>query len=234
MTDIPQTSRNRSRDRLGALTAPRESAFPEALRHSARVSRLRRWILWGAGGVVALVGAGLLIGSLSFLPVDLNLARIALKGSRIVIESPKLVGYRKDGRPYEVRARVGVQDIAKPDIFELEGLDVHVENTQDSTIVLTAAKGVYNTRADFADLTGGVNVRDQKNFDMRLEAASMDFKSAVMKSDKPVTLKIVGGEVVAKSVEFLQKERRATFVGDVRSVLYGEGEAPPDALRAAQ
>ncbi|MCC3244976.1 LPS export ABC transporter periplasmic protein LptC [Methylocystis sp. WRRC1] len=236
MTDAQQTqiARERSRSRLGALAAPRESAFPEALRHTARVTRLRRWMLWGAGGVVALVGLGLLIGSLSFLPVDLNLARVALKGTRIVIETPKLVGYRKDGRPYEVRARVGVQDIAKPDIFELEGLDVRVENTQDNSIVLTAEKGVYSTKSDYADLSGGVTIRDDKNFDMRLDSASMDFKSSVMKSDKPVTLRIDGGEVVAKSVEFVQKERRATFVGDVHSVLYGEGDVPPDGLRPAQ
>lgn len=230
MTDAPQTGR----DRLSALTAPRESAFPEALRHTARVARLRRWILWGAGGIVALVGLGLLVSSLSFLPVDLSLARIALKGSRITIDTPKLVGYRKDGRPYEIRARVGVQDIARPDVFELEGLEVRVENTRDNSIVLAAEKGVYSRKTDHADLSGGVNIRDDKNFDMKLDSATMDFKASVMTSDKPVVLKIDGGEVLAQSVEFSQKERRATFAGGVHSVLYGESDAATEGLRAAQ
>jgi lipopolysaccharide export system protein LptC len=223
MTDARTTDiRPNSRDRLSALAAPRASAFPEAMRHTARVARLRRWTFWGSGAVVALVAVGLLIGSLRFLPVDLKLARVALKGSRIVIETPKLVGYRKDGRPYEVRAKVGVQDIGRPDIFDLEGLEVRVENTRDNSIVLTAQKGVYNARGDHADLAGGVNIRDDKNFDMRLAAAEMDFKASVMKSDKPVVLKINGGEVSAEGVEFSQKERRATFLGKVHSVLYGE------------
>jgi lipopolysaccharide export system protein LptC len=49
-----------------------------------------------------------------------------------------------------------------------------------------------------------------------------------------VTLKIEGGEVVANAVEFSQKERRATFSGGVRSVLYGESDETPEGLRAAQ
>ncbi|MEK4035503.1 LPS export ABC transporter periplasmic protein LptC [Methylocystis sp. IM3] len=222
------------RDRLAGLTARRESAFPEALRHTARVAQLRRWIVWGVGGTVGLVGLGLLVSSLRFLPVDLNLARVALQGTRIVIESPKLVGYRKDGRPYEVRARVGVQDIAKPDQIDLDGLDVRVETTGDSAVVLTAPKAVYSTKTDHADMSGGVQITDAKSFELRTETAAMDFKASVMTSDKPVTLKIQGGEVRSAHVEFSQKERRATFTGNVRSVLYGEDGAPPGAMGAAK
>jgi lipopolysaccharide export system protein LptC len=232
MTDVFPTPS--ARDRLGALVLPRQNAFPEALRHTSRVTRLRRWILWGAGGVVGVVGLGLLIGSLRFLPADLSLARVALKGSRIVIESPKLVGYRKDGRPYEVRAVVGAQDLANPEVFELERLEVRVENTKDNSIVMSAQKGVYNRKVDRADMTGGVNIRDDKNFDMQLESAVMDLKSSTMTSEKPVLLKIDGGEVTAHSVEFSQKDRRASFAGGVHSVLYGEGDAPAPSSGAAK
>jgi lipopolysaccharide export system protein LptC len=229
----PQTGRS-GRDRLAGLTAYRESAFPDALRHSARVTRLRRWIVWSVGAVVALVGLGLLVSSLRFLPVDINLARVALQGTRIVIESPKLVGYRKDGRPYEVRARIGAQDIARPDVFDLDGLEARVETQGEGAIVLTAPKAVYSAKIDRADMSGGVEITDTKNFDMRTATAAMDFKAGVMTSDTPVTLKIQGGDVRADHVEFAQKERRATFTGNVRSVLYGEGGTPPGGLRAAK
>lgn len=224
------------RDRLAALTARRESAFPDALRHSARVTRLRRWILWGVGGTVGLVALGLVASSLRFLPIDLSLSRIALKGTRIVIETPKLVGYRKDGKPYEIRARVGVQDITTPELFNLDGLDVRVETEGAAPVTLTAAKALYSSKDDRADMSGGVAIFDKKNFDMRMESAAMDFRASVMTSDKPVTLRIDGGQVVADSVEFAQKERRASFSGNVRSVLYGEDGPPaqPSEPHAAQ
>lgn len=99
MNDAPQA--RTGRDRLDALTTKRESAFPAALRHTARVARLRRWILWAPPALFALVAIGLIVSSVKLLPVDLRLARVAMKGSHIVIDSPKLVGYQKDGRPYE-------------------------------------------------------------------------------------------------------------------------------------
>jgi lipopolysaccharide export system protein LptC len=220
------------RDRLNAIGVARENAVPEAIRHSARVARLRPLMLWSAGGIIGLVLIGLAFQALRFLPMDLRFARVGLKGSRITIESPKLVGYRKDGRPYELRAKVGIQDMATPDVFELHELEVRMDDG-DKVVVLSSDKGVYNTKLEHADLSGGVRIHDDKQFDMNLESAEMDFTASVMSSDRPVTLKIENGEVVAKSVEFSQKERRATFTGDVHSVLYGDsggdaaGDQPP-------
>lgn len=222
----------RSRDRLGAIGVPRASAFPDALRHTARVASLRRVILWASGTIVAMVLLALAIQFLRSLPVDLRFARIALKGSRITIETPKLVGYRQDGRPYEIRARLGVQDMSTPDVFELEGLEVRIENSADNSLRLSARQGVYYAKRDFADVTGEVRIHDDKNFDLRLEAARVDFKASVMKSERPARLTIDTGEIAANSVEFAQKERRATFLGDVRSVFHGDRDEAAPAVAA--
>lgn len=224
-----------SRSRLGAIGVPRASAFPDALRHTARVARLRRVIVWASGSIVALVLLGLAIHAFDFLPADLRFARIALEGTRITIETPKLVGYRPDGRPYEIRAKLGVQDMTAPDVFELEGLEVRFENSADNSVMLSARQGVYNAKREHANLAGEVRIHDDKNFDLRLKSAVVDFKASVMKSERPATLTINSGEVTANSVEFAQKERRATFLGDVRSVFrsvsLGERDdaAPADA-----
>lgn len=229
MTEAPQI--RTGRDRLSAITAPRASAIPQAIRHSARVTRLRRGILWGAGLIVVSVGLALLVSSFRFLPTDLNLERISLKGTSIVIDQPRLVGYQKDGRPYEIKARQGVQDITHPDVFDLDGLDIRIENAEAGVLSMTAARGHYNARADKAEMSGGVNMRDNKSFDMRLASADFDLKASKMTSDKPVKVRLVGGEVEAKAVEFSEKERRASFRGGVHSLIYGEGGAPADALK---
>ena len=156
-----------------------------------------------------------------------------MKGSHIVIDSPKLVGYQKDGRPYEVRAKTGVQDIAAPDTIDLDSVEVRIENNANSAITLQAPKGLYSTKGDRADMTGGVIIRDPKKFDMRLESAVMDFKTSKMKSDKPTILKLEGGEISSKAVEFSQKDSHATFSGGVHSTLYGEGAEPANAFHAA-
>jgi len=229
MTEAPQI--RTGRDRLSAITAPRASAIPQAIRHSARVTRLRRGILWGAGLIVVSVGLALLVSSFRFLPTDLNLERISLKGTSIVIDQPRLVGYQKDGRPYEIKARQGVQDITHPDVFDLDGLDIRIENAEAGVLSMTAARGHYNARADKAEMSGGVNMRDNKSFDMRLASADFDLKASKMTSDKPVKVRLFGGEVEAKAVEFSEKERRASFRGGVHSLIYGEGGAPADALK---
>lgn len=220
MQDAPPSSHSR----LDAIVGPRESAFPQALRHTARVTRLRRATLWGSGIIVAVVGVIIAFQTLRFLPIDLRFSHIGLNGTKITIESPKLVGYRQDGRPYELRARLGVQDISKPDLFELEDLAVRLETGKDSAVLLEAGNGLYDAKKDRADLKNAVRIHDDKNFDLRLKSGVMDFKASTLISDQNATLKLDGGEVVANSVEFSQTDRRATFIGGVHSVLYGEAE----------
>lgn len=222
MNDIAQSANKR--DRLAAIVAPRVSAIPEARRHSLRVSRWRRWLVWGSGGILASVAVGLAFQTLRFLPVDLRFAHIGTQGTRITIESPKLVGYRKDGRPYELRARLGVQDMAKPDVFELEQLEVRIESDNDGVVILTAGKGLYDAKNDHADLSAAARIRDGKHYDMRSESAAVDFRANVVTSDRPTTLTLDKAVVTAQSVEFSQNERRASFSGSVHSTFPGDAE----------
>lgn len=216
-----------TRDRLASITAPRVDAIPQARRHTLRVAKLRRLIIWGCGAIAAAIIVALAFESLRFLPGDLSFARVALQGTRITIDSPKLVGYRKDGHPYELRARTGVQDISTPDVFELEELEVRIASDTGSAVTLTAANGLYNAKNDHADLSGGARIRNGKHYDLRMDAAAVDFKANVMTSDRPSTLTLDGGEITANSVEFSQNDRRATFVGSVHSVLHGEADDAP-------
>jgi lipopolysaccharide export system protein LptC len=220
-------ARSTGRDRLAAFVAPRVDAIPAARRHSLRVGRLRRWLVWGAGAILATVAAGVALQSLQFLPADLRFAHVAMQGTRITIESPKLVGYRKDGRPFELRARFGIQDIAKPDLFELEQLEVRIQGDNESVVTLEAGKGLYDAKANRADLTGGAHLHDGQHYDMKTEAAVIDFSNNIVTSDQKTTLTLDRATVVSNAVEFAQMERRATFTGDVHSTFPGDQDETP-------
>ncbi len=185
---------------------------------------MRRFIVWsvGAAAVVALLVTGFQF--LRFLPLDLRFAHVGLKGSRITIESPKLVGYRKDGRPYELNAKVGMQDMSTPELFDLEGLEVHLDGGgADKTVRLTAKNATYNSKGDFADLSGGVRIYDEKSYDLALDTGRLDFKASRLTSNRRATLTLNGGEEVqGDSVELDQTQQRVTFVGAVHSVMRGE------------
>lgn len=213
-------------DRLAGFVARRPDAIPQARRHTLRVARLRRALVWGSAGVLAVVLIGGAVRTMSFLPVDISFSHIATQGTRITIESPKLVGYRKDGRPYELRARYAVQDIAKPDIYELQQLEVRIASDGDGVVVLTSDKGVYNGKQDAAELSGGAHLFDGKHFDMKTDAATIDFRDGQVTSDRPSTLTLDKSVVTAQSVEYSQTERRATFTGAVHSTFPGDDDSP--------
>jgi lipopolysaccharide export system protein LptC len=145
-----------------------------------------------------------------------------VQGSRITLDNPKLTGYRKDGRPYELTARVGVQDLSKPDLFELEGVAATLDSGPGQAVMLTANAGFYNTKTDQADLFKGVRIFDDKSYDLRLEKALLDLRANTLKSDRPGKLLMSCCEVEGNTVELAQGEQRVTFVGAVRSVFYGE------------
>jgi len=181
---------------------------------------------------VALLGATIFLvaayKSLRLLPIDLRFAQIGLDGSRITIKTPKLVGYRQDGRPYELTAQFGVQDMTKPDVFELSRVDVRLESGPGEAVLLTSGAAVYNAKADRADLSDSVHIRNEKGFDLALKSAVMNFKASVLTSDEPAILKLDNTTVTADAVEFSQKEQRATFAGHVHTVIEGDATADKD------
>jgi lipopolysaccharide export system protein LptC len=96
---------------------PRARAYEQARRHSARVRFYKRVIPIGtAVAVAALVAFALAAPS---GPGGLSLGPISFSGTKVTMESPKMTGFHKDKRPYEVTATSATQDVRKPNVIEL-------------------------------------------------------------------------------------------------------------------
>ncbi len=215
------------RPRRGPPLVDRALAFREAGRHSGRVRLLRRVILLGAAGLAAIVLVFSFFDPFSKLPQNLSISQATLSGTRVTMDLPKLNGYRRDGRPYEVRARSGVQDVRTPKIIELNELEAKLETAEKTTVLVVAPTGVFDSGADRMSLTsqstsGGVRITSSSGYDIVLRTADIDFKKGAMTSSDPVTVKMTNGSVYADGLDISDNGAIVSFLGNVKSVIVPE------------
>jgi hypothetical protein len=105
--------------RVGAPPQGRQQAFAKAKRRSARVRLLRLAILIGGLGAIAVLGIaffnpfGTKLGSLRF-------GTLSVEGTKIVMDRPKLAGFRGDGQAYVMTAERALQDVKQPTMVQLQ------------------------------------------------------------------------------------------------------------------
>jgi lipopolysaccharide export system protein LptC len=207
-----------------AFSGPdRGAAFAAAQVHSSRVRRLRIAIIAGC----ALVGAGL-VGRAFYdpfarAPDKLSLASATLDGTRVTMERPKLSGYRQDGRPYDVRATSGVQDIRTPNVIELNQLEAKFETTSRAVVRVAALRGVYDSGKDFLHMTEDIQIGSDSGYEIRMTTADADFKSGAIVSHEPVSVVMTGGTINAASLIVTGSGESIVFDGDVRTLFHPRG-----------
>ncbi|MDP4360498.1 hypothetical protein QR510_28130, partial [Escherichia coli] len=89
--------------------------YAKAKRHSARVRLMRKAVpavVIAALAVIVLASVFNPFRILSKLPVDI--AGLAVQGTKITMESPHLSGFTSDQRPYELWAKSATQDVSDP------------------------------------------------------------------------------------------------------------------------
>ena len=219
----------------------RAKAFRDAGRHTLRVRILRWGIVLGALALALGAAAFALIDRLGGRQVDLTLARATLNGSRVTMDAPKLNGFRRNGRPYEVRARSGVQDVRSPKIIELNEVEANLQTADRTSVRVLAPEGVFDSGADRMRLqsgsgtggsgTGGagaVRVTSTSGYNIVMRSAEMDFKTGAMRSNDPVSVTMTNGTVEADSLDVTGNGASVSFIGNVRSVIMPEaGMKPP-------
>ena len=215
-----------------ANEATRSRAFRAAGRHSTRVVFLRRLILAASAfGIVAILVIGI-FNPFGEVAQNVSISGANLDGTRVTMEHPRLTGYRKDGRPYEVRADSGVQDVRKPNVIELNDLSAKIGMTDKSVVRVESPSGIYDSTREFMDFKGNVSIKSDSGYDIALQSAQMDFKAGTVVSDKPVRVVMTSGTVLADRLNITESGRVITFEGNVRSTLVparGTGEPEPQA-----
>lgn len=197
----------------------RAKAFAAATRHSARVRFLRVAILGGAVGTVAVLVCIALFDPFGRLAGGVSIGGIGVDGTKVIMEHPKLAGFRKDGRPYLVNAQRAVQDVLHPTLVELHKIDADIALTGGGQAHMTANTGLYDSAKEHMDVSDDVRVKSPQ-YDVTLKSASVDFNSGHYVSNEPVTIVTSNGTtLVGDTISVIDNGKEMTIEGHVRTMI---------------
>ena len=210
---------------VAAGRADNGQAFRHAIRHSRRVRMLRIAVPVALLVIVSVVGLMTWFDPMRLLkrlPVDAT--GLIISGSKITMAQPKLSGYTRDQRWYEVTARAAAQDITKPDIVELQEIRAKLEMQDKSMLDLSAADGNFDRKAGVLTLGRDIVLQSSSGLQMRLSDAVIDTGKGNILSEKPVQLKMPQGTLNANRLEVTNAGEVVLFDGGVVMILMPSDE----------
>jgi lipopolysaccharide export system protein LptC len=195
-----------------------ERAFRSAKRHSARVRLLRTALPLLIG--LALVGVVLntYLNPL-FDPLPVQVGKVALSGTRITMDHPRIAGFTHDERPYALTAETAIQDLKKPNAVELHNIKATVQMQDLGKLQLTAPMGLYDTKKEILKLDQNILITSSKGYEGRLREATVDIGSGHVTSDHPVEMKMLQGTLDANRMEIINSGDLIKFDRGVRMTL---------------
>jgi len=200
-------------------------AFAAARRHSRLVRFLRVATPVGLFAGVAALIVGALFHPFRAKMAELSIGEVSVEGAKITMGRPKLTGFRRDGRAYVVNAAKAIQDVTRPTLVELHGVDGDLGMGDDGSLHIAAAVGLYDTASQSLDLSQDVRIHNS-HYDVNLRSATIDFKAGVYRSGEPVTVVTTNGATIsADSALARDNGEELTFSGHVRSTFSSEAGA---------
>ena len=166
---------------------------------------------------------------LARLPLDAG--KLVISGTKITMEAPKLSGYTRDNRWYELNAKAAAQDVTKPDIIELVEVRAKIETADKSTITLSAQAGTYSRKTSILNLNRNVILRSSTGFEVHLEEAIVDTGSGEVVSNKPVEVLTQDATLNADRFEVEKSGDIVRFIGSVVMNLNSVGNPKPPAAK---
>jgi len=193
-----------------------ERAFRAARRHSRLVRLLRIALPVGAIIVLAVLVLITYFNPLRmFAKLPVNVGNLVVSGTKITMEQPRISGFTRDGRAYEVTANAAAQDVTKPDIVELRDIHAKVQTQARGVVEVTAATGTYDTKNETLRLTKDVLLVSSTGYECRLSEALVDTRKGDVVSQHPVAVKMLQGTLNANRLQVVDSGELVHFEGGV-------------------
>jgi lipopolysaccharide export system protein LptC len=200
--------------RAPAAARPRSTAaaFRAAIRHSRRVRFLRIAVpVFVLLTVAGIFGAAWVDSLRLFGRLPLEMGQIVVSGSKITMEQPRLAGFTRDARPYELTARSAAHDITAPELVQLRDLRAKLEMRDNTVVEISANAGLFNTKAERLTLEDNIFVTSSSGYEGRLSHAVVDTRSGNIVSERPVWIKMLNGTIQANAMEIEQAGELVRF-----------------------
>ncbi len=201
--------------RLSAQALRRRAAFGAARRHTRLVHILRRVIPVAALALVVIPFLAPLGGKLA----NVSVSSVGITGGKVRMETPKLSGYRKDNRPYQVTAVNAFQEIKNPTQIELQSLTARIQMEREGMVTVNAKTGLFDTQKEKLRLVDDVKIRTESGHDMQMRVADVDFKSGTVVSKEPVKVSLGETTVDANTLDVKNNGELIVFEGRVRAFI---------------
>lgn len=193
----------------------RAFAYGDAVRHSTRVRFMRRIFPILTGSILVVVALIVWLDPFRLVrDFPLDLMKLSIQGNKLVMDAPKLSGFTKDGRGYNVTAQSAAQDLTRTNVIELNGIIASFTLTGGTT-ELKAVKGEYDTKADRVQLTEGVVITSSQGYQGRLRDALIEVKKGHVVTTNPVDIIFNNGALRADRMEVFNNGAHAIFEGRV-------------------
>ncbi len=203
--------------------------FRRARRHSRRVRLLRVAIPLVL--IIGIVGTTLAVyfnplRVLAKLPVSMSGLTISRAGVTMI--EPKLGGYTRDERRYELSATAASQDALKRDVVNFEEPRASLEMADGSTINMRAATGIFDRKANVLTLNRNIVLTSTSGYEAHLNHAVVDVAGGNITSDEPVEVISQQGTLRGNRLEVLKSGEVVRFDNGVTMMLLPEGAQSGD------
>lgn len=198
-----------------ARRADAELAFRRARRHTRTVRLLRIAIPAGIMGGLALYTLVTWLNPFGGLPGLPTMSKMVVSGSRVTMDLPRMTGYTRDGRAYEMRAAAAAQDLKRPQFIEMKEVRSRVELKDGSVLTVTADNGVYDTKSEVVQLQNNVIVVSSDGTEAHMVEAVIDMRKSHVLSQQPVDVMMKNSRILAKEMEVANAGEVVHFRGGV-------------------
>jgi lipopolysaccharide export system protein LptC len=157
---------------------------------------------------------------LSKMPVDIG--SLVVSGTKIMMQQPRIAGFTRDNRRYDLTAQAAGQDLTKPDVVELHGIQASMEMLDKNLFQTTARNGFFNTKSEQLTLNQNIIVTSSSGYQAVLSEAMVDIRAGKIVSEKPVEVTTSAWTVNANRMEIGEAGNLVRFERGVAVVLLPE------------